>query len=65
MNHFESHCKTKPDRFKHAPSHVKRRSHMSHVEDTSPEVTGASEYAFSIHNRDSEEKGKVMANVVE
>ena len=38
---------------------------MSHVEDTSPKVSGASEYTFSIHDRDSEEKGKVMANVVE
>ena len=31
---------------------------MHHVEDT-----GASEYTFSKHDRDSEEKGKVMANV--
>ena len=36
---------------------------MRHVEDTSTNVTGASQYAFSIHDRDSEEKGKVMANV--
>ena len=33
------------------------------MEDTSLEVTDAIEYAFSIHDRDSEEKGKVMANV--